>query len=88
MIALFFFLTLTFMVLGIGKPVPVFWRRTPLTFACVAEFVPSAAAGCTKAGGALGIITAFIAYYVGAAQLLAGNDIWFSLPVGSIPRPA
>lgn len=55
-----------------------------VTFA--AEFVPSAAAGCTKAGGALGIITAFVAYYVGAAQLLAGNDIWFTLPVGSIPQ--
>ncbi|EPS95686.1 hypothetical protein FOMPIDRAFT_57109 [Fomitopsis schrenkii] len=68
MIALFFFLTLTFMMLGIS------------------EFVPSAAAGCTKAGGALGIITAFIAYYVGASQLLAGNDIWFTLPVGSIPK--
>lgn len=48
--------------------------------------MPSAAAGCTKAGGALGIITAFVAYYVGAAQLLAANDIWFTLPLGGIPK--
>lgn len=87
MIALFFFLTLTFMMLGICKLGPAFRRDTPLTnYLSAAEFVPSAAAGCTKAGGALGIITAFIAYYVGASQLLAGNDIWFTLPVGSIPK--
>ncbi|KAI0727048.1 GPR1/FUN34/yaaH family-domain-containing protein [Fomitopsis betulina] len=52
----------------------------------IAEFVPSAAAGCTKASGALDIITAFIVYYVGASQLLAANDIWFTLPLGDIMK--
>ncbi|KZT68470.1 hypothetical protein DAEQUDRAFT_766285 [Daedalea quercina L-15889] len=68
MAALFFFLTLTFMMLGI------------------AELVPAAATGCAKAGGALGIITAFIAFYVGTAQLLVRDESWFTLPVGDIPQ--
>ncbi|KAH9836830.1 FUN34 transmembrane protein [Rhodofomes roseus] len=68
MAALFFFLTLTFMMLGI------------------AQLVPSATAGAAKAGGALGIVTAFIAFYVGTAQLLARNESWFTLPVGDIPQ--
>ncbi|KAF8811114.1 FUN34 transmembrane protein [Phlegmacium glaucopus] len=34
----------------------------------------------TKAGGALGVITAFVAYYVGLSDLLAADNI--NLPVG------
>lgn len=40
----------------------------------------------TKAGGAFGIITAFIAYYVAMAELLRPDDAWFTLPVGTIPK--
>jgi len=68
MAALFFFLTLTFLLLGI------------------AQLRPSVSVACAKAGGALGIITAFIAFYVGTAQLLARNESWFTLPVGEIPQ--
>jgi succinate-acetate transporter protein len=34
-----------------------------------------------KAGGYLGIITAFIAYYCGLAELLTADDL-FQLPLG------
>ncbi|KAF9816475.1 hypothetical protein IEO21_04080 [Rhodonia placenta] len=68
MVALFFFLTLTFLMLGIGN------------------MVPSTSAATIKAGGALGIITAFIAFYVGTAQLLVRETSWFTLPVGGIPQ--
>ncbi|CAL1697195.1 unnamed protein product [Somion occarium] len=63
---LFGFLTITFMLLGIG------------------EFQASVAT--TKAGGAMGIATALIAYYCGMAQLLTREDSWFTLPLGEIPK--
>jgi len=68
LIALFFFLTLTFLLLGISK------------------FVTTSAEACGKAGGALGIITAFIAFYVGTAQLLVPSESYFRLPLGDIPK--
>ncbi|EMD41315.1 hypothetical protein CERSUDRAFT_41638, partial [Gelatoporia subvermispora B] len=68
LIALFFFLTLTFLLLGISK------------------FVTTTADACGKAGGALGIITAFIAFYVGTAQLLVPSESYFRLPLGDIPK--
>ncbi|PCH33011.1 hypothetical protein WOLCODRAFT_134850 [Wolfiporia cocos MD-104 SS10] len=68
MVALFFFLSLTFLLLGVG------------------EMVSSTAAETTKAGGALGVITAFIAFYVGTAQLLIREESWFTLPVGNLPQ--
>jgi succinate-acetate transporter protein len=34
----------------------------------------------TKSGGALGVITAFFAYYVGLADLLAADNV--NLPIG------
>jgi succinate-acetate transporter protein len=63
-IALFGFLTLTFMMLAIGA------------------FNDSTSA--TKAGGALGVVTAAIAFYTGTSELL-GKDSLFSLPLGKIP---
>lgn len=38
----------------------------------------------TKAGGALGAITAFVAYYVGVAELLAADGI--NLPLGKLAK--
>ncbi|KAJ4469211.1 Gpr1 family protein [Lentinula aciculospora] len=68
-IALFFFLTLTFMCLGAGN--------------FVVASAPSASAGLVKAGGALGIITALIAYYVGMSELLASERAAVvGLPIG------
>jgi len=53
-IALFGFLTLTFLLLAIGKFFPA---QTKITVA----------------GGGLGIVTAFIAYYIGLSDLLAAE---------------
>jgi len=60
-IALFFFLTVTFLLLGAANL--------------------SGKVHLTTAGGAVGIITALIAYYVGFAELLGPDDL-FQLPLG------
>ncbi len=40
-----------------------------------------------KAGGALGIVTALVAFYVGTAELLSDRaNSWFVLPLGAIPK--
>jgi len=41
---------------------------------------------CTKAGGWLGIITAFIAYYSAAAGMLTPQASYFVLPIGDLPK--
>jgi len=63
-----------------------------LLFACLAAtFVVLAVgqftlkASISKAGGALGIITAFVAYYCALSELLGQGGI-FSLPLGNIPK--
>ncbi|KAI0055325.1 Gpr1 family protein [Artomyces pyxidatus] len=63
--ALFFFLTLTFMLLAVGD----YQRKEKVT----------------KAGGGLGIVTAFIAYYVGFAEMMAPEDA-FQLPLISTAK--
>jgi succinate-acetate transporter protein len=41
----------------------------------------------TKAGGVLGVITAFIAYYIGLSELLAAEDMAIiHLPLGVFPK--
>jgi len=64
--ALFFFLTLTFMLLAIGDLL----NKVPVT----------------KAGGVLGIITAFIAYYCATSNLLTPEAGYFVLPAGALPK--
>jgi succinate-acetate transporter protein len=64
----FFFLTLTFMLLGISK------------------FVPAHATAIGTAGGALGLVTAFNAWYVAAAGLLTPDTSYFVLPVGNMAK--
>ena len=41
----------------------------------------------TKAGGGFGIVTAFIAYYCGAANMYTRESSFFSLPLVPIPGP-
>ncbi|KAF9004576.1 Gpr1 family protein [Cyathus striatus] len=66
-IALFFCLTITFILLGAG------------------EFSGSVAT--SKAGGVVGVITAFIAYYIGLSELLSAEDMAvFRLPLGIFPK--
>lgn len=45
-----------------------------------AQFTGSVAV--TKSAGWLGLITAFLAYYLGAAQLITTENSFFNLPVG------
>lgn len=67
LVALFFFLDLTFMLLMIGK------------------FMPTNI-NITKAGGGLGIVTAAIAYYVGASELMPRHQSYFTLPTYALPK--
>jgi hypothetical protein len=50
----------------------------------VANF--SGMASIAKAGGAFGIVTAAVAFYAGAAQLLTEENSLFTLPVGNLRR--
>lgn len=45
-------------------------------------------AACNKAGGALGVVTALIAYYIGLAELLVRDESWLTLPLGVISKRA
>lgn len=67
LISLFFFLTLTFMLLMIG------------------HFVTNV--NILKAGGGLGIVTAWIAYYCAVANLYSKESSFFSLPLLPVPGP-
>jgi len=67
LVALFFFLDLTFMLLMIGKFMPTHIN-------------------ITKAGGGLGIVTAAIAYYVGASELMPRHQSYFTLPTYALPK--
>jgi len=60
------FLSLTFLLLAVGK----FTMKVNVT----------------KAGGALGLITAFIAYYCAVSELLVPEESYFSLPLGVISK--
>jgi len=41
----------------------------------------------TKAGGVLGVITAFIAFYIGLSELLAAEAFpVFTMPLGTIKK--
>lgn len=62
MVALFFFLDITFLLLGVGK------------------FYPTSTI-ITKAGGIFGIITASLAWYIAAAELITSDTSYFVLPV-------
>ncbi|GJE89228.1 acetate uptake transporter family protein [Phanerochaete sordida] len=66
LMALFFTLMTTFMLLAISK------------------FQANENVG--KAGGAVGILCALIAYYVGLAELLVREESWFTLPLGTISK--
>ena len=91
LISLFFFLTITFMLLAISKshftPIPHTPHHTNAN-----HTHPSHPGKFTnnltinKAGGGFGILTALIAYYVGLAELLIRDESWFTLPLGVVPR--
>jgi len=69
--SLFFFLDLTFLLLAIGH------------LQQSSEGVPQA--HCIKAGGILGLITAFIAWWNALAGMLERSNSFFMLPVAHFP---
>ena len=54
-------------------------------FLTINQFVTNAKIG--KAGGGFGIVTAFIAYYCGAANMFSVESSFFSMPLLPIPGP-
>ena len=56
------------------------------TFAVLAIGLFTSKEIITKAGGALGIVTAFIAYYCALSELLVKEESFFTLPLGKIPK--
>ncbi|KJA18270.1 hypothetical protein HYPSUDRAFT_45447 [Hypholoma sublateritium FD-334 SS-4] len=58
-----------------------------ITFALLAAGELAASVNATKAGGVTGVITAFIAYYIGLSELLAAEDMAVvRLPLGIFPK--
>jgi len=55
-----------------------------ITFLLLAVGKYNGHVGLTKAGGIMGIATAFIAWYNAMAGMLTPDTAWFSLPVGSL----
>lgn len=87
MIALFFFLTITFWLLAGGKN----HSSLPSQSGVLLYVFPFTGAftghvQVTKAGGYFGVITALIAYYVGTAELLVREESWFTLPLAQMPK--
>ena len=64
----------------------VLFSLLDLTFLLLMAGEFSGNASVHKAGGAVGIATAFAAYYLGLAQLLTKENSLFTLPVGSLRR--
>jgi succinate-acetate transporter protein len=78
---LFFLLTTTFFILGIGTCSwwQCFCRGNPLNIDTTGFL--NKKVNIIKIGGFCGIATALIAYYCGLAEMLTENDI-FTLPTG------
>ena len=53
----------------------------------IAQFRTTNSVAVQKAGGAFGIVTAFIAYYCGASNMLTRESSFFTLPLLPIPAP-
>jgi len=56
------------------------------TFALLAAGAFMASTVLPKAGGAMGVVTAFIAYYCALSELLVKEESYFMLPLGTIPK--
>jgi len=59
-----------------------------LTFLLLAVSKFTGNATANTAGGALGIVTAFVAYYCAVSELLIREESYFMLPLGAIPKRA
>ncbi|KII83936.1 hypothetical protein PLICRDRAFT_432556 [Plicaturopsis crispa FD-325 SS-3] len=57
-----------------------------LTFLILGVGSFTGSASVNRAGGALGIITAWIAYYAGVSELLVREESYWMPPLGALPR--
>jgi len=55
---------------------------TTILVLAISEFTQSVAV--TKAAGALGVVTAMVTFYVGAASLYTSDNTYFTLPTGEL----
>jgi len=84
-----FMVTFMFLFVSLRKSIAfiALFGFLTLTFALLAAGTWTGKLHVIKAGGALGIVTAFIAYYVGLAELLAGEELAIvRLPLGAFKR--
>ncbi|KAF8431905.1 Gpr1 family protein [Boletus edulis BED1] len=90
-----YLITCLFKVMGLKRLVSIGSLRRNLglislfVFLCVTFILLAVGAfngsvSVTRAGGAFGIITAWIAYYCGLSDLLVKEESWFTLPLGNI----
>ena len=84
MIVMFSFLTLTFMLLCVLCFTRFFLCVLITVHRMIDRFTGSVAV--FKAAGAFGIITAFVAFYVGLSGLMTRDHGIFTLPVGPLNR--
>ncbi|EPQ61350.1 hypothetical protein GLOTRDRAFT_69736 [Gloeophyllum trabeum ATCC 11539] len=57
-----------------------------ITFILLAAANFTASLSTQKAGGVMGAITAFVAYYMALAEMLTRRDAYFMLPLGEVPK--
>jgi len=84
-----FMVTFFFLLVSLRKNVGFIVLFTCLDIAfillAVGEF--NANLTLTKAGGGVGVVTAFVAYYVGLSELLASEElVLFNLPIGKFTK--
>ncbi|KAG6809693.1 hypothetical protein H0H93_015578 [Arthromyces matolae] len=65
--------TFFFLIVALGKHIAfiALFGCLTVTFACLAGGELGASTGSAKAGGIIGVVTAFVAYYIGLSEVLA-----------------
>ncbi|KAF8552175.1 hypothetical protein OG21DRAFT_1466145 [Imleria badia] len=83
-----FVLTFLFLIGSLRRNIGLIalFSALSVTFLLLAIGAWSGNVSLNKAGGGFGILTAWIAYYVGLSDLLVKEESWFTLPVGVIPQ--
>ncbi|KAI0757792.1 FUN34 transmembrane protein [Daedaleopsis nitida] len=72
---------------NLGLVVLFFFLTITFLLLGLSHFLTASAVALEKAGGAFGIITALVAFYVGTAELLSDPiNSWFVLPLGQISK--
>jgi len=79
-----FMVTFFLLIVSLRKTVGlvVLFASLSITFLLLAIGTFASSLSVAKAGGAVGVITAFVAYYIGLADLLAADNV--HLPVGKL----